>query len=116
MAAALQRGMTICDGRGGALSLDLSRGELRWLVDGCRSLIAGAVPPGASMLKVHAGNTVYLLNYRSPVDDAAELQITDLYDPTQRVVLPPHLAEMIAALVERFLEAAQTRALVHLDG
>jgi hypothetical protein len=111
-----RRGMMISDGRGGMLSLDLSRHELRWLARGIRSLIAGAVPPGASMLKVDTGGTIYLLNYRPHVDGAAEIQITDLYDPTQHIALLRDLAEMIAALVERFAQPETTATDQCADG
>ncbi len=108
-----RRGMTICDGQGGTLTLDLTRKELRWLVFACRRLLAGSVPPGASMLKVDAGNTVYLLSCLPHADGEAEIRIADLYDPTQRAILPRDLAEMMAALLERLLDFQSASA--HLD-
>jgi hypothetical protein len=108
-----RQGMTICDGQGGTLTLDLTRKELRWLVFACRRLLAGTVPPGASMLKVDIGITVYLLSCLPHADGAAEIRIADLYDPTQRAILPRDLAEIMAALLEQLLDLQSTGA--HLD-
>lgn len=99
------RGMMICDPHGGVLALDLSSRGLRWLVDACRSLLAGSAPSGASMLKVDAGNTVYLVTRRAGADGATDIQITDLYDTSQRVQLSCDLTQAVTALVERLMRA-----------
>lgn len=103
------RGMMICDAHGGTLALDLSNSGLYWLVDACRSLLAGSAPPGACMLKVDAGSTVYLVNRRAGVDGAIDIQITDLYDTSQRVLLSHDLTQTVAALVERLIRAQPMR-------
>jgi hypothetical protein len=55
------RTMTICDGRGGSLGLDLDCLELKALAFACHCLLDDLAPPGVSVIKVTAGEQVYLL-------------------------------------------------------
>jgi len=93
------RGMTICDGRGGALTLDLASPEVGSLADACRRLMGCHLPPGASVLKVSTAGGVYLLSTHARADGG--LQISNLYDPAERIVLTRDLAEIVVALLER---------------
>ncbi len=101
-----RRAVVIWDGHGGMLTLDLACGDLYLLVDAWRSLLAGATPPWATLIKVYAGNEVYLLSHRQR-DGALHLSIAKLYDPSEHVVLDRDLADMTVALVEQLLVSAR---------
>jgi hypothetical protein len=98
--------LTVLDGQGGALSLDLSCGELCWLVNACRRLLQGALPRGASAFKVRAAERCFLVS-RVACDDVdadgqcePRLSITDLFDPGASVTLPLELAAVVTSLIE----------------
>lgn len=96
---------TICDGRGGSLSLDLTNHELHWLADACRRLAAGDTPPSASMLKVHAAGETYVLTRHAVAGHEVEVHIANLFDPGEHVTLTRDLVEIVTSLVERALNA-----------
>lgn len=95
--------MTIYDGKGGLLCLDVTNGELRWFVDACRRLLTGTIPNGASAIKVRAADKCYLLNRHTTDDGATDLQIVNLFDPTERVSLTFDLAGLVSSLLEQTL-------------
>lgn len=96
---------TICDGRGGSLSLDLTNQELHWLADACQRLAAGDTPPSASMLKVHAAGETYLLTRHTGAEREVEVHITNLFDPGEHITLSRDLVQIVASLVEHSLNA-----------
>lgn len=96
---------TICDGRGGSLSLDLSNQELHWLADACQRLAEGNTPPSASMLKVHAAGETYLLTRYVGADHEIEVHIANMFDPGEHVALTRDLVEIVVSLVEHALNA-----------
>lgn len=96
---------TICDGRGGSLSLDLSNLETHWLADACQRLAAGDTPPSASMLKVHAAGETYLLTRHGGAEQEIEVHIANLFDPGEHVALTRDLVEIETSLVEHALNA-----------
>jgi hypothetical protein len=95
--------MTICDGLGGALDLDLDCRELEALTFACHCLLDGMAPPGASLIKVTAGDAVYLVSHPKPTSDSVCLQIVSLYQPTECVLLSCDLAQLVVALIEQGL-------------
>lgn len=96
---------TICDGRGGSLSLDLTNQESHWLADACQRLAEGDTPPSANMLKVHAAGETYLLTRHADVEREVEVHITNLFDPGEHVSLTPDLVQIMVSLVEHSLRA-----------
>jgi hypothetical protein len=103
--------MTICDGRGGSLVLDLASPHLRWLVDAIGRLVSDQLPAGACLLKVFAAEHVYLLRRSVTANSGPEIQITNLFDPAEQVVLSQMLAEMVARLGEEALRRRVAPAL-----
>lgn len=100
-------GMTVADGLGGHLALDLSSRELRWLAEACRQL-AGETPPSwARMLKVHCANVVYLVIRHESANGDREIEITNMADPSEHVRLSRDLAQLVASLIERSLDTPQ---------
>jgi hypothetical protein len=97
------RKLTICDGLGGSLGLDLDCRELEALTFACHHLLDGIAPPGASLLKVTAGEQVYLVSRPKPSDEVICLEIASLYEPNERIQLTPDLARIVVALVEQGL-------------
>ena len=97
------RKITICDGLGGSLGLDLDCRELEALTFACHHLLDGMAPPGASVLKVTAGKHVYLVSRPKPSDEAICLEIASLYEPDARIQLTPDMARIVVALVEQGL-------------
>lgn len=97
------RTMTICDGLGGSLGLDLDCLELEALTFACHCLLDDVAPPGASLIKVTAGDQVYLVSRPKPADGLICLEIASLYDPGERVQLTPDMARLVVALVEQGL-------------
>lgn len=98
-------GMTICDGSGGVLALRRVMPELLWLASACRTLLSGRRLVGGDLLKVTAGDEVYLVSHRQAQDGAPAIQIASLYRPEERVVMPYHLAQLVAGLIEEMLAA-----------
>lgn len=114
-----QRAMTICDGNGGTLSLDLTCSETGWLADACRRLLSGSVPRGASAIKVHASEKCYMLtrhtdgadgsNGSNGADgadgagdsDGEEIHIVNLFDPAEHIALAHDIAWLVISLLER---------------
>jgi hypothetical protein len=95
----LQRGMTIADGRGGALWLDLASPGISRLAEALLRLMSGRVPPGATVLKVTVGAEVYLASWREGGDGEEMLQLAKLFDPGERVALSRTTAETVASLL-----------------
>jgi hypothetical protein len=95
--------MTICDGLGGSIGFDLDCPELAALAFACHCLLDGMAPPGASLIKVTAGDQVYLVSRPKLAEDAACLEIASLYEPGSRVRLTPDMALLVVALVEQGL-------------
>jgi hypothetical protein len=100
---ACPRSMTICDGLGGSLGLDLDCRELEALTFACHCLLDEMAPPGASLMKVTAGEQVYLVSRPQPSDSAICLEIASLYEPDARIRLTPDMARLVVALVEQGL-------------
>lgn len=96
-------GMTILDGHGGALVLDLSRPELHLLGDACGRLLAGDVPRHASVIKVRCGEHCYILSRQS--EDT--LRIVNFFDPAERVILGLDLARIVAGMLESATQRAK---------
>src|SRR5258708_34444633 len=80
----LQRGMTIADGRGGALWLDLASPGIGRLAEALLRLMSGQVPPGAPVLKVTVGAEGYLASWREGGDGEGALQLAELLSPGGR--------------------------------
>jgi hypothetical protein len=97
--------MTICDSQGGMLTVDLASREAHWLVAACHHLLTQPAARSASIIKVHAGDDVYLLARRGGDGAHTEVVITNLFDPSERVALSRDLAEIVAALLERLCSA-----------
>src|SRR5262245_9926588 len=95
--------LTICDGRGGTLVLDLASPHLGWLVDAIGRLVSDQLPAGACLLKVFAAEQVYLLRRSTTAKGETEVQVTNLFDPAEQVVLSALLAEIVASLGEEAL-------------
>jgi hypothetical protein len=106
--------LTVLDGRGGALALDLASDDLHWLADACRRLLRGTVPLGASALKVRAAEKCYLVSRRpqSHEPEAAwNLTIANLYDSGESVTLASDLAEVLASMIDEAI-LRRERALI----
>jgi hypothetical protein len=97
------RTITICDGLGGSLGLDLDCRELEALAFACHCLLDDMAPPGASLIKVTAGNHVYLVSRPKAQGEQIHLQITSLYEPEEHIQLTPDMAALVIALVEQGL-------------
>lgn len=104
---ARSRALSLVDGAGGRLTLQLTREERRALVEACRRVVGGSIPPGASMIKLCAsGGEVYLVSSRLAPGGQRTLRIANLYDPAEAVSLPcapDAQADTVMALVERML-------------
>ena len=100
MPARRHHALTIADGHGGGLSLDLRRGDVLLLADACRRLTAGAMPEGASAIKVRAAETCYLVSRAALPAGEPSITVLNLFDPSQRVQLAGDLAATLAALIE----------------
>lgn len=98
-------GLTICDGNGGILALKRVMPELLWLASACRTLLSGRRLAGGDLLKVTAGDDVYLVSHRQAHDGEPAIQIASLYRPEEHVVMPYHLAQLVAGLIEEMLAA-----------
>lgn len=101
----IYRGLTICDGSGGVLALKRVLPELLWLASACRTLLSGRSLAGGDLLKVSAGDEVYLVSHRRAADGEPGIQIASLYRPEERVVMPYQLAQLVAGLIEEMLAA-----------
>lgn len=93
-------GLTICDGNGGILALKRVAPGLLWLASACRTLISGRPLGSGDLLKVTAGDDVYLISHAQAHDGEPAIQIASLYRPEERVVLPYPLAQLVAGLLE----------------
>ncbi len=100
-------GMIVGDGANGHLRLDLSSPEVLWLAEACRQLAGEASPPWATMLKVHCAGAVYLVMRHELANGEREIEITNMADPREHVRLSRDLAELVASLIERSLDASQ---------
>lgn len=100
-------GMTIMDGRGGSLALDLSHPELCWLADACEQLTGGNV---SGILKVHAAGQVYVLARHSHADQQVEISISSLFDPGERVVLTEDTVHLATLMIRLALAASDPSA------
>lgn len=93
-------GLTIADGDGWHLALDLRCAELRWVADACRRLVGGTLPGAASAIKVRAGEKCYLLNTTRAMDGDERITLLNLFDPGERVALTRDVAAIVATLIE----------------
>lgn len=93
--------MTICDGQGGVLSLDLTQPGLDELAHAFNALLESKLPPGACLLQVLAGSDIYLLRRvkRAPTT----IGITRMGAQAQEV----SLTEDVLLIVTRLLETSQ---------
>ncbi len=106
--------LTVLDGHGGALGLDLAADDLRWLADACRRLVRGSMPFGACALKVRAAEKCYLVSRTPATSDlqaAGSLTIANLYDSGESVTLAGDLAEVLASLIDEAI-LRRERALI----
>jgi hypothetical protein len=98
-----RHGLTICDGAGGTLALKRVLPELLWLASACRTLISGRHLAGGDLLKVSAGDEVYLVSHQRAEGGEPAIQIANLYSPDQCVVMPYDLAQLVAGLLEEMV-------------
>jgi hypothetical protein len=93
------RHVTISDGLGGVLSLDLTAQGLDELARACNALLTGAVPPGACLMRVWVGGDTYLIRRvkRAPTS----IGITCLGAQPQEVSLSEDAISLLIRLLER---------------
>ncbi|MGH2515812.1 MAG: hypothetical protein ACRDHP_09165 [Ktedonobacterales bacterium] len=99
--------MTICDGEDGMLTLDLRYEDIHWLVEACRRLATGSMPPHSGILKVSANGTMYLVSAVRNAGNRVVVRIVNLYDPAERVELSDDLICVVAGLLEEFSSTRQ---------
>lgn len=95
--------MTITDGQGGILQLDLSQPGLDELSSACDALLSGKLPSGAFLMRVWAGEETYLL--RRVKHAPSSIGITRLGAQTQEVSLAEDVLRLVTGVI------AQTRSL-----
>lgn len=93
------RMITILDGLGGALSLNLTQPGLDALAHACNALLLDTLPPGACLLSVRVGDDMYLL--RRVIDPPAFIGITRVGARAQEVALSETVVRLVAGLVEQ---------------
>jgi len=93
------RQVTISDGLGGVLSLDLTAPGLDELARACKALLTGALPPGACLMRVWVGDDTYVLRRvkRAPTS----IGISRLGAQAQEVSLAEDVLQLVVGLLER---------------
>lgn len=102
------RQLTISDGQGGLLSLNLSQPGLDDLADACNALLMGTLPPGACLMRVWAGDDTYLL--RRVKHAPTRIGIMRLGASAQEISLTEDVLKMVTELIEqsRYLRSPST--------
>jgi len=105
------RYVTISDGLGGVLSLDLTTPGLDELALACKALLTGALPPGACLMRVWVGDEAYMLRRVKRAPNS--IGITRLGAQTQEVSLADDVLLLVVGLLERthYLRASSPRRL-----
>lgn len=93
------RHVTICDGLGGVLSLDLTTPGLDELALACKALLTGTLPPGACLMCVQVGNETYMLRRVKRAPNS--IGVTRLGAQTQEVSLADDVLRLVVGLLER---------------
>ena len=93
------RHVTICDGLGGVLSLDLTTPGLNELARACKALLIGALPPGACLMRVWVGDETYMLRRVERAPNS--IGITRLGAQPQEVSLADDVLLLVVGLLER---------------
>jgi len=93
------RHLTISDGLGGVLSLELTTPDLDELARACKALLTGALPPGACLMRVWVGDETYLLRRVKRAPNS--IGITRLGAQTQEVSLSEDVLLLVVGLLER---------------
>jgi hypothetical protein len=93
------RQLTISDGQGGILSLDLSQSGLDELADACNALLMGKLPPGACLMRVWIGDEPYLLRRLKHTPDS--IGIARLGAQAQEVSLTSDVLRLVIELIEQ---------------
>ena len=100
IAGVQRRYVTISDGLGGILHLDLLRPGLDDLARACNALLAGMpLPPGACLMRVAAGDDTYLL--RRVKAAPTSIGILRLVAQGQGVSLNEDVLRLVMGLIER---------------
>ena len=95
-----RRYVTISDGLGGILNLDLLRPGLDDLARACKALLAGMpLPPGACLMRVYAGDDTYLL--RRVKAAPTSIGILRLGAQSQGVSLNEDVLRLVIGLIEQ---------------
>jgi hypothetical protein len=101
------RFLTISDGQGGVLSLDLTQPGLDALAHTCEALLRGTLPPGACLMRVVVGEDTYLLRRVKQTPDS--IGISRLGAPHQDVSLTADVLRLVVGVIQqsRSLRAPQ---------
>ena len=93
------RQLTISDGQGGILSLDLSQSGLDELADACNAQLMGKLPPGACLMRVWIGDEPYLLRRVKHAPDS--IGIARLGAQAQEASLTGDVLRLVIELIEQ---------------
>jgi hypothetical protein len=91
--------VTICDGLGGVLSVDLTTPGLDELARACKALLTGALPPGACLMRVWVGDETYMLRRVKRAPNS--IGIIRLGAQSQEVSLADDVLLLVVGLLER---------------
>jgi hypothetical protein len=93
------RHVTISDGLGGVLSLDLTAQGLDELALACKALLTGALPPGACLIRVWVGDETFMVRRVKRAPNS--IGIIRLGAQTQEVSLAGDVLQLVVGLLER---------------
>jgi len=93
------RQVTISDGMGGVLTFDLTAPGLDELARAFTALLTGALPPGACLLRVRAGDDTYLLRRVKRAPNS--IGISRLGAQTREISLSEDVLQLVTAIFEQ---------------
>jgi hypothetical protein len=95
--------LTVTDGQGHVLALNLGAPNLDALAEACRLIARGPLPSGASTISVRVGRDVYVLSWHTNPAGVPDIEIAQLFQPGCWLHLAPDMVVLFASLIEERL-------------